>query len=1461
MSNPILTRMLDRLFAAMVNGPSLNCRPHSSRQRVDLAHLDRLDDLPPSRLLLDLLGDDRRVRVAAKVEPPPDLPSPWGRKKNDAPPEEAEADDDNGDTPASPVDNKPKEDPQLRKWQRQKSLMTKLRVLSSDARTYEQDTGVHALNIGYPLLALPPGTMGGQRRIVAPVAFIPVDLTVNTGHRAGLELTCRGEGADLVVPNDALLAWVERQTGKPPVELFADEEGVDPWREIRELVEYVAGLLDLQPTSLCSPITPAACGLAPAPKADDLSEATIIPAAVLGLFPSSKQGLVRDTQAMLEGDATDGPVGAFIDVSVNLDIVDDDPLSDDVEVERSARIFTEERLVAQADPCQSRAVQHARENAGLVIHGPPGTGKSQTITNIIGDHLARGQRVLFVCDKRTALDVVANRLEHLGLGDLCALVHDPQRDQRDLYMAVRAQLDDLADVNPPRNPWPKLERIDEELQRIHAELTDIHTGLMGDDGDGDGLSFHELVGQWLGIHSDESVDLGDDAGIDLFDQHHQAIEVALQRGRKVEYPTNRWARCAGITLEQYLARPIDEVRRSLASCSEDARGADATLHDNIPPFAPDRPLDEQATQRSDLADRLEAAERVTEPVARRCLDWPSESIQRHRQAIHGVADHLETLRQCPLDRELMLAMRDQLPSPATINTHLADLTAYERAATKWYAFLLFGLKGRVKRILLPFGLTLSPGSAKRVQTFLIGLRARIVLSDLYDTLTANPQPGGPAGDELLDQTLTEHRVALDILHMREGAPDLAEAINTVLLDADQRAALIDGLRRSGPRATALATLETNLKQVDLFADDWLAAASAGLRGGRRATENLALLEEQFDTLEDVLRIDDTVTSLPTGMQAALRDRLRAGVLPDSALDTIRKAALYVEIQRRLAERPDLARLDGDHVRNSFDRYRELDLEKQGVVQRAIQHHWLTRQRERLLASTGSRLNSLGADTRRRLFIRGRRAMRLRQVIHVSRDVEHGDPLFDLRPVWMCSPETVAQVFPRTPLFDVVIFDEASQCRLEEALPVLTRAKRVVIAGDPKQLPPTRFFEAAVATSEDDTLETDQDLFEAQQGEVEDLLAAALNLEIQESYLDVHYRSQNADLIAFSNENFYHSRLQALPGHPSHRARFAPLTMHRADGVYEDRANEVEATRVCDLVHDLLRRADPPSIGIACFNLPQRDLITQMLDDRAAEDADFAARLSKARQRRGEGSFEGLFVKNLENVQGDERDHIIISTTYGPAPNGKFYRRFGPLGQAGGGRRLNVLVTRARQEVHLVTSIPRETYHTLSPLPEGTTPGGGWLLLAYLRFAEELADAYEQNHRILNEAQADNDTRVNVLPSDAPSPVAVGLGQSIARAHATSSDIHWGNDGFCIDVALHHPTQAEEVTLGVLCDTCRYPRAFDPVEWDVFRTGLLESMGWQLHRLWSPHLVRDPDGCLNRIRNDAEAMVEQGQERA
>jgi hypothetical protein len=753
-------------------------------------------------------------------------------------------------------------------------------------------------------------------------------------------------------------------------------------------------------------------------------------------------------------------------------------------------------------------------------------------------------------------------------------------------------------------------------------------------------------------------------------------------------------------------------------------------------------------------------------------------------------------------------------------------------------------------------------NADRSKVFLTGLRARLVVRDLISELEGKDGGARLAEDEEQDRLLRAHGAAIELAAMlcRPGRGGLAGLISGVFAEPERGRGVAEALRKSAARAGAIRAMEETMRAAGFWNAEWLKGFMARAReSGDAASREMEGLAESFGSVEDVLRIRDGLLAMPAGLRGAVERVLRQPADVSAGIAAIQKGLLAAEITRRLRGDPTLQMMDGQRLKSTFERYRVLDEQKRALVRDAAVDLWVSRQKQRLISSTMTRMSPMGADLRRRLTMRGERAIRLRQVIEVGRGIEGGDPLFDMCPVWMASPETVAQIFPREALFDVVIFDEASQCRLEEALPVITRGKRVVIAGDPKQLPPTRFFESAITASEDDEITGEQDLFEKQQGEVEDLLTAALNLSIENAYLDVHYRSRNSDLIGFSNAQFYNHRLQAIPGHPANSTRFCPLTMYRADGVYEERRNEKEAEVVCRIVRDLLRRAEPPSIGIACFNLVQRDLILERLDAWALADEDFARALAAARVRKGAGSFEGLFVKNLENVQGDERDHIIISTTYGPQKDGRFYQRFGPLGRVGGGRRLNVLVTRAREEVHVVTSIPAEVYRALPPVPAGQTAGGAWLLFAYLQFAEQLSAAYAKNG-----AEEENgagglvrvpvEVLVHQRQLSLPSLFSESLARQLAAEHQLGSQVHWGNDGFCVDVAVAHPHRAGDVTIGVLCDSSRYLQAPDPVEWDLFRTLVHESQGWKLRRVWTPQFFRDSVGHESAIAQEVRVFL-------
>ncbi|HEX8439541.1 MAG TPA: AAA domain-containing protein [Archangium sp.] len=1427
--NRFLEKMLDRLYASLASGPSINCRPHNSRQRVDLTVLSRLDGTSPQAVLAGLLGDKGVVKLSVRAS--------GAAKEADAP-------------------GKREED-------ERQALVRKLGTIAEDARTFEQDTGAQVLHVGFPLLNLPPDSkdkrgFASTKRVLAPVAFIPVRLTLNKGRTPSVELEAAADGVDRVMPNTALLAWVERQTGKRLGELFADEQGQEPWREVNELAAAVAKALELPALAPFTPETP----LSPTPRSEDetAAGAAIIPCAVLGLYPLSNQSLVDDMRALVDGEPVQGPIESFLRVGVSLG---DGSAPKARAVARSTWRSGEDRLVSHADPCQSRAVRLARSSRGLVVHGPPGTGKSQTIANAIGDHLARGERVLLVCDKRTALDVVKHRLEHLGLGSLCAVVHDAQRDQRELYLGIREQLDNLTDARGNPAAQAELSRVDAEMQTLHDELSSAERALSERPAGGTEPSFHELVGQWLGQEAPESLarateGLGSTRLAEAR-SHEREVREVLDRGVKEGYPDNPWRTALGAELKDYLSTPLATYRERMASAMEAAREADAQASPDVPAFSPSGDVAAEGRARAALADKLEPVLQDARPeMLARWASSMSEAVQAAKTQLEGLSPQVQVLNAGPLDAELALVHRSEPQGLGTLGQWLTFLAAWLQVAPKWYRFLFFFTRrAKAAEVLRRFGLTVATEATERVTRFLTGVRARTLLTEFHHGVLS-PGPSEPLTDEALARSLRTHAALFDVLLQLER-PALAscrQVVRDALRgDAAMHARLLAGLRQSAARGEAVARLETRLAEVGLFTPAWREIQGRELRAGTQLQPLLASLTSRLSSVEGLLRIRALVAGLPPALGATADKLALAGAEAENGWRAVRKAVLAAEVSARLRENPVLQHIDADRIHASQTRYRSLEARKRELVRDVILHRWTERQRERLLAATGGRLNGLSTELRRRLLLRGERAMRVRQVIATGAGIEGGDPLFDMRPVWMASPQTVAQIFPRRELFDVVIFDESSQCRLEEALPVLTRAKRVVIAGDPKQLPPTRFFESAVVQSQEETeAEGEQGLFEEQQAEVEDLLGAALNLEIDQCYLDVHYRSRNADLIGFSNEHFYDSRLQAIPGHPSNRVEHAPLRLVHTGGRYEKRVNEVEARAVAALVKELLSRPEPPSIGVACFNLTQRDVITEELDELAATDADFAAKLAAARVRRGEGSFEGLFVKNLENVQGDERDHIIISTTYGPDSKGRFYRRFGPLGSAGGGRRLNVLVTRARQMVHLVTSIPREQYSALPPVEGGRKPNGGWLLFAYLQYAERLAEEYARESAQPVETQERPEPEVRERETEAGSAFARSLAADLARAHGVSSDVHWGNDGFCVDVALHHPRRAGDVTVGVLCDGTRYPKATDPVEWDLFRTAVLESQGWKLVRLWSPHFFRDPQGAREKVLQAASEQI-------
>lgn len=413
----------------------------------------------------------------------------------------------------------------------------------------------------------------------------------------------------------------------------------------------------------------------------------------------------------------------------------------------------------------------------------------------------------------------------------------------------------------------------------------------------------------------------------------------------------------------------------------------------------------------------------------------------------------------------------------------------------------------------------------------------------------------------------------------------------------------------------------------------------------------------------------------------------------------------------------------------------------------------------------------------------------------------------LCPVMLMSPLSVAQYIDiEAPKFDIVVFDEASQMPTSEAIGSIARAKTAVIVGDPKQMPPTSFF--AVSATDDDNADID---------DLESILDDCISLSMPTRYLGWHYRSKHESLIAFSNKNYYDSRLVTFPSADDLSSH---VTWQKVEGYYDygkTRTNRAEAEAITAEAIERLQRNPERSIGIIAFSRQQSDLIEDILTEELTK---YPALEAQNRQ-----SNEPLFIKNLENVQGDERDIILFSVGYGPDKEGNVSMNFGPLNKAGGERRLNVAVSRARYEM--------KVFSTLTPeqIDERRTQAEGVLgLKRFLKFAQQGSGA------LVDEKSAKGNDNANLI-----NQIATKLRE---RGYEVNTQV--GISDFRVDIAVVDPANSEKYMLGIICDGCGYYKLKTARDREIVQPTVLKMLGWELMHVWSLDWFMHPDSVLKSI---------------
>jgi hypothetical protein len=459
------------------------------------------------------------------------------------------------------------------------------------------------------------------------------------------------------------------------------------------------------------------------------------------------------------------------------------------------------------------------------------------------------------------------------------------------------------------------------------------------------------------------------------------------------------------------------------------------------------------------------------------------------------------------------------------------------------------------------------------------------------------------------------------------------------------------------------------------------------------------------------------------------------------------------------------------------------------------------------------------------------------------------------PAWLLSPETMSVLFPRAPLFDLVIFDEASQCTVESGLPVLLRAKRAVIVGDDKQMPPSRFFQAGVGTSEaedgdESEVEGEDDLRGARDLLAGESLLTLARERLPHTGLGWHYRCRNEALIAFSNHAFYGGGLRTIPATATPSAPSALKWVEVEQGRYADGSNGPEAEVVVDLLAAQLALPEPPSVGVVTFNLKQRRTILDAIDARRAADAEFEAAWQRASTQSALDARP--FVKNLESVQGDERDVILFSLAHAPragaGAEATVPARFGPLNRKGGERRLNVAISRARQACYIVASFLPHQLRVGASRNAGPALFKAFLEFAWHSSAGRTAQAQALLDRVRTEGQAraarpvDAAKRQRIRP-----PEWLSLSAQVALAlEAEGAPVtrEVGVSDFRVPVAVLDPHDRHRYRLAILTDESDLEA--DAHSLHVHRRAVLALRGWQVLRITAADWARRRAAVLDAI---------------
>lgn len=1234
-------------------------------------------------------------------------------------------------------------------------LERNIKNLYRAAKTSIEENGTNTLFLALGLLKWFESDLSEKARY-APIVLIPIDI-VKSPRNKGYVIRSRQEEIQI---NITLIEYLRQIFGLkiPSLDpLPVDEHGIDlslVFHTIRQAIM-------------------------------DKRRWNIVNMAFIGLFSFGQFVMWNDIRNRSDELEKNKVVSSLMEKRMNW--VSEKPA---VSIENLDKVISPDDMAIplSADSSQMLAIAAASRGESFVLHGPPGTGKSQTITNMIANALYHGKSVLFVAEKMAALNVVQNRLTGIGLDPFCLELHSNKTNKSNVLNQLNCALE-AGRIKSPEEYKATADKLNQLRNNLNDVIGSLHCQRKF------GISLYEAIEIYednkslkdaIVFTQDDIVDVNKDTISQWNELIRQYIIAAKDIGRYKSHPLKA-IRCADYSIE-YRDRMQQTVKSLLSDYDNAYQSFDYLKNQLGAELGEDRLSITQLIEISKIS--LDTAPLLSNLIKSQNFD----SILQQLNAVYN--DGILYTNSCNEITDIFDSRVFEYDSDNAV-------LRWRQAEASWFLSKIAQQSKLVKELKI---FALNPATVTKVNILKMYEKLSYTNS-LRKKLDSIPDNISKYAEHIFVGSVTDWKSL-------KSALDKAVVIRNILNGFDDT--MRDNIIRSITNGINLEKTKISTDRLNEYLRNLNAfeiSCNVDIKDSETSKTWFSDLRNMFtgfiDNLPE-LRVWSLYIQKSNILKEAGLEKITAAfesesITVDKIENAVRCNLYYALIVKTISSDEKLKTFHGTQYEDTIKQYREL-IEKFRVL--TIKE---------LVAKLSSAIPESGTSTSssseigilKRAIKSNGRMMSIRKLFS-----EIPTLLRKICPCMLMSPISVAQyIDPSFPKFDLVIFDEASQLPTSEAVGTIARGENVVVVGDPKQLPPTSFFTSN--RIDEDNIENE---------DLESLLDDCLSISMPQEYLKWHYRSRHESLIAYSNMQYYGNKLYTFP---SPNDRVSEVKLIHVEGFYDKGKTKQNRAEAEAIVNEIIRRLKDDnlkndSIGVVTFSSAQQNLIDDMLSEEFSKYPNLEEQDKK--------SHEPIFIKNLENVQGDERDIILFSVGYGPDKDGKVSMNFGPLNRDGGWRRLNVAISRARKSMLIYATITPEQIDVSRTRSDGVAG-----LKGFLEFAARGRNVIAAKANI-----ASNHTDSLLLE----------IAESV-RKMGYDVKCNIGCSEYKMDIGVVNPNNPDTYLLGILLDGENCKNASTSKDRFVLQPDVLSGLGWKLMRVWTLDWFDNQENVIEKIRVEIE----------